>query len=1102
MTDAASENQNQAARPDRSTWLSANAGSGKTRVLTDRVARLLLHGAEPQNILCLTYTKAAASEMQNRLFRTLGNWAMLDDDKLEDALAALGEPPGADLALARTLFARAVETPGGLKIQTIHSLCASILRQFPLEAGLSPQFRELDEAGQADLIAEVLDRMAGDGDPALIRASMLHPDSLSEMAKEVVRKADSFEARRSRDEIFVAMGVPPDRKDEDFVDLVLKPGDIPFLKSLVPLLRQGKTSDQSIAEALEALPETPSIYALEEVEKALMTRELRPRKRLVTDDVSALPAYAPLDPRFTALAGRVAEYRPARVALQAAELAVAVQDFAQSFLPAYAKAKSLKGVLDFDDLIRKTRGLLTAQSLQWVLYRLDSRIDHILVDEAQDTSPAQWQVISALAEEMTSGVQDRHRTLFVVGDKKQSIYSFQGADAESFDRYKSEFSRRLRGLQTRELTHSFRSSPAILKAVDAVFGGNEPTGVGPGVRHEAFHGGMPGRVDLWDVLPREKGDDELEWHSTDPRTAAVPPARTLAEKVAATIEALIGKETIPGKNDVPRLVQAGDIMVLVRRRSEIFDQIIAACKKRRLPIAGSDRLKIGSELAVRDLLALLAFLDMPDDDLSLAAALRSPLFGWNERDLFLLASGRGRKRLWQALRDRRAEFPETHAKLERLLARVDYSRPYELLDRILTREDGRRALVARLGAEAEEGIDELLRQALASEQDRVPSLTRFLSEARAADIEVKRQSDSTGGLIRVMTVHGAKGLESPIVILPDTKGGQARFRNDLMDGPGFPVVRVGSKDQAPAVEAADGARKRAEDEERDRLLYVAMTRAEKWLIVCGIEPGSGDAVKWYGKVEGGLGRLPGVETFDLPEVGKVTRFSHGDWPAAPEVAGGKEERAAQPIRFPDRVRAPAEKLRLHSPSDLGGAKVLGGGALDDAAAQRRGRQVHRLLEMLGESGEPEALAQRLLATGPDAAAPDEVPALLAEAQRAMAAHPALFAPGALAEVDVVAETVIGPVSGKIDRLVVEAGRVLAVDFKTNAIVPALPEETPEGILRQMGAYLEALERIYPGRPIEVAILWTLTGQLMPLPHGIVRGALQRTQHLDVSTTGA
>ena len=1102
MTNEATRAQNAASAPSNSIWLSANAGSGKTRVLTDRVARLLLNGADPQNILCLTYTKAAASEMQNRLFKTLGAWAMLPDRDLRKALEGLGETRD-DLRLARTLFARAVETPGGLKIQTIHSLCASILRQFPLEAGVSPQFKELDEPGQAVLIDQVLNDLAEVGEPRLTDAAMLHPEPLANMARTIAAKADDFQPTRSTEDIFRAFDVPPGRTQGDIVELAIETGDIPFLKSLIPLIRMvpGQTND-NLANALERLPDAPSLFAVELLEKCLLTtasaKQPYAPKATPTKPVRESPAFAPLEPRFAAIKKRIANARPARIALEAARLNAAVHAFAAVFLPAYEAAKARHGVLDFNDLISRTRRLLTDRSLEWVLYRLDGRIDHILVDEAQDTSPAQWQVIAALAEEMASGLTDRPRTLFVVGDKKQSIYSFQGADAESFDRYHTRFSERLDGaggLKTREMVHSFRSSPAILRAVDAVFGGNASTGVGANVRHSAFHEDMPGRVDLWPLQPRAQAAAELDWHSTDPRNIAVPPATELAENVADKITELIETGTIPGENGKNRRIEPGDIMVLVQRRSDLFDQIIAACKKRDLAIAGADRLKIGAELAVRDLLALLAFLDMADDDLSLAAALRSPLLGWPEAQLYDLAANRPEQSgLWQELRRRKDEFPDTHALLEALRNQVDFSRPYELLDLILTRYGGRKALLARLGPEIEDGIDELLRQALLAERETVPSLTRFLADARAADIEVKRESDTTGNLIRVMTVHGAKGLESPIVILPDTTFGRPAFRYDLIEtSSGLPVVRLGKEKSPDTLREAAQKRDDAEMAERDRLLYVAMTRAEKWLIVCGVEPAKSAPRNgpWHDKVRDGLARIE-TQTVEDGARGRITRLSHGDWPETAEAIPRELSATSDHLIFPAPVPPGPPRRTLLAPSSLGGDKALGGAGLEDEAAKRRGRQVHRLLEMLGQAADPVTFAARLFATGPDAAEPEDIPGLIAEAQTTMRRHPQVFAPDTLAEVDIVADTPLGRISGTIDRLLLTPGRALAVDFKTNAVVPSTPEETPGGLLRQMGAYLAALENLYPDRAIDVAILWTATAELMTLPHGIVRAALAET----------
>ncbi len=1099
MIDAATERQNSAAQPDQSTWLSANAGSGKTRVLTNRVARLLLQGVSPQNILCLTYTKAAASEMQNRLFKTLGAWAMLSDNELRSALSKLGESPPADLSKARTLFASAIEAPGGLKIQTIHSLCSSILRQFPLEAGVNPQFREIDEAQQVALIEDLLDRLALQEAAPLERAAMVYPDeTLTSLARDLARKAESFQAGRSQADIFAAFELAPELTLDQIVSDTFQDGDIAFLKSLVPILQRGRPTDLALASKLSSLPDTPSLKAFDLVAGAFLTGKSAKEpyrakiSSIPTGDLRKSDAFQPLLPELETIMLRVERARPIRVALAAAIQTVAIHDFADVFLPAYSAAKRDSGVLDFDDLIRHTRDLLTRRSMQWVMYRLDGRIDHILVDEAQDTSPTQWDVIEALADEMASGEGDRSRTLFVVGDKKQSIYSFQGADAAGFDRRAGAFHDRLadgQGLRTEELEFSFRSSPAILSVVDRVFGKSFEG------RHQAYHADMAGRVDLWPLIPRPDASDDPPWYETGNRTVGNSASFRLADAVAENIQHLIKNGTIQGING-PRKIEPGDIMVLVQRRSALFDEIIQACKARSLDIAGADRLKIGSELAVRDLLALLSFLALPEDNLSLAAALRSPLFGWSEQDLYSLAAGRGEKvYLWTELRSRRNDFPETYSRLRALRDLVDYERPFELLDAILTRFGGRIQLLERLGPEAEDGINELLNQALAYERDVVPSLTGFLNTARASDIVVKRQSDTSGNLIRVMTVHGAKGLESPIVILPDTAYVAPRHSYDMVDAGGLPVIPLSEDKSPPKVTAAKGAKRAADEEERSRLLYVAMTRAEKWLIVCGVEP-SKNAAKgvqsWYQMVHDGLDSA-GAEPLEA-SIGQGLRFAVGDWPKEAEMHYSETESGAiEALPVFANALSPRVGKRIIAPSDLGGTKVLGGGAADEESAMRRGRQMHLLLEHLPGVAEPQRLAEGLLSHGVDAALPKDIQGLLDEALLTISTNPDVFGDGPLAEVEIVADfpRLNATIYGKIDRLLVSEDRVLAVDFKTNVIVPDAPGRTPEGLLRQMGAYLEALEQVYPDRRIEVAILWTATGDLMPLEHGIVREALLR-----------
>ena len=1102
--------QNAAADPSGSTWLSANAGSGKTRVLTDRVARLLLKGVSPQNILCLTYTKAAAGEMQNRLFSNLGAWAMLSDTELSKRLSELGEELGADLRRARTLFARAIETPGGLKIQTIHSFCSALLRQFPLEAGVSPGFSELDDSAQADLIADVLDRLALERPQAIDPVARVYSgDNLADLGRDVAASRAKFEKMLLREDVFSAFGLSPDIRLEELVADAFSGDDLRLIAELAAhLLASDKTTDIKAGVSLSALPRTVDLPALETIEKVFLVQSGENAGaarvgKFPTKDLREGPL-ASMMPEIDALMERLADLRQKRLAVMAAEKSAALHLFANAFLPAYEEAKAAHGVVDFDDLIDRALGLLSDQSLAWVLYRLDATIDHILVDEAQDTSPAQWAVIAALAGEIAAGEGARSnlpRTLFVVGDKKQSIYSFQGADAEAFDRMADQFGKMMeggQGLARRQLLHSFRSARAVLGSVDATFGPKEMSGVGMNVEHRAFHADLPGRVDVWPLEPRPKKPEEPPWHHPVDRIADSDPFVILAEKIAAKIEELLKEGTIPGKDGVPQRVRAGDILILVQRRSDLFDQIISACKKRGLPMAGADRLRIDAVLAVRDLRALLSFLALPEDDLSLATALRSPLFGLSESDLYRLAQGRGDRFLWAALRESEDEFPDVVRTLRYLRNQADFLRPYELIEMILTRFGGRKSLVARLGPEAEDGIDELLTQALKYEQKRVPTLTGFVSEAMSDDIEVKRQGDTSGELIRIMTIHGAKGLEAPIVILPDTVRAEgSRGGHFVITENGLPLWSISNTDAPPTVLAAKQLRQLAETQERQRLLYVAMTRAKCWLIVCGVAPHGQPKVKtWHRLVTEGVEAAGGVQVAHGGQT--ILRLETGSWPSA--ITGAGTEPPERPAMLPawteEEPPEVVEERPEMSPSDLGGAKVLPGeGGLDIEAAKRRGRLIHRLLEHLPDhpKADWQEVAVRLLRSSPDARPGDNIPQLAAEAVSCVGANPELFTGDALVEVDVFASLSDRDhdLSGTIDRVILDEKTVTVVDFKTNAVRPSTPEETPEGILRQMGAYLAAASRIWPEHRIDLVVLWTVDGTKMVYPHNIVADAFAR-----------
>lgn len=1112
--DDATEAQVRAADPALSTWLTANAGSGKTRVLTDRVARLLLGGTDPQKILCLTYTKAAASEMQNRLFRRLGNWAMLDENALRKQLAELGVGGFVDrdtLARARRLFARAIETPGGLKIQTIHSFCASLLRRFPIEARVSPDFTEMDDRAATLLRQDILEEMAAGEDVEAVDAlADLNPgEDLAAVLAEICRNSAGF------------AGPVPDLASgatrESLLAQAFLGDETALMGALIPLLAASSTNDSKAATALADLSFAPPTMAtLAGLEGVVLTKS---GAAPFTAKIGRFPtkplasgAALHLMPAIEALMLRVEAARPARLAIAATEKTAALHRFARAFLPRYEERKAAQGLLDFDDLIARSAALLADRSVAaWVLYRLDGGIDQILVDEAQDTSPGQWQVIERLAEEFTAGegARSQDRRLFVVGDEKQSIYSFQGANLKAFREMRDIFAARHLALaapfQDAALVHSFRSSTAILNVVDSAFDGPAGHGLGGPPRHLAFNVKLPGRVDLWQPIAVTEEPEAAEWDDPVDQLPARHHTIVLAEKIAGEIRAMIDSGVQIPMRDGERPVHEGDFLILVRRRSPLFHAIIRACKSAGLRIAGADRLRLGAELAVKDLTALLSFLATPEDDLSLAAVLRSPLFGWSEAALFDLAHRRpDRAFLWQALRDRASEFLPTMAVLEDLRDQADFLRPYELLERVLTRHDGRRKLLARLGPEAEDGLDAYLAEALSYETSGVPSLTGFLAWMQAGEVDVKRRLDSGGNAIRVMTVHGAKGLEAPVVILPDTAIRKKTDRSRIVRPDGASALwKTRAEESPPLLAQALADRAAAEQEESMRLLYVAMTRAETWLIVAAAGEVGAAGESWYSLVAEAMKRVGAAEAAPDGQnwpFGPGSRHAFGSWPAVavrgatpvPAPAASLPEWLEQPAKLP-----PSLPKSL-SPSALGGAKAIAGEyGQDEEAAKRRGTILHGLLEHLPAVNEDERHSLAIALHGENGGLSAETETLFQEATALLAddslAH--VFGHASLAEVELSARLPeLGGrlLQGTVDRLIVTSSDVLAVDFKSNTTVPSRAEDVPDGILRQMGAYAAMLSQIYPDRVINTAILWTKTATLMPLPPNIVRQALLST----------
>jgi len=1097
-----------------SSWLTANAGSGKTKVLIDRVARLLLDGVQPEQILCLTYTKSAAAEMKNRLFDRLGKWAMLADQELNFSLLEMGIQTQLgieELKKARTLFARAIEAPGGLKIQTIHAFCSSLLRKFPLEAGISPQFGELTERGQRDLYLKVLEILSAD---EATEESFEHFSKIAnvsnweETISKIVSKRNIFAKNKSRAEIYEAFSLSSEVSIEDDISSHFQNGTMSFLKKISGCLQQSNSKvDQKNSKELSKIfsIDLTSLQLLEKIflysknSKAPFTAKLgkfstkEMRNGLLADYIDEIDDFMV----------RLETFRNRRLSYLAAETSFSIHKFASVFLQVYTEQKNFKGLLDFDDLINIAVNLLTTSAVaDWVLYRLDGGIDHILVDEAQDTSPSQWKVIETLAQELTSGQgikENRSRTVFVVGDQKQSIYSFQGADPGQFDRVRDRFSAKLEGaektLQVASLDYSFRSSQTILALVDKIYEDARAEDFGWGRKHLAFKSELPGRIDLWPIIPKKLNPNLSKWEEPIELISDADHFVSLARLIAQEIKRMIDQDVqVPeqktiNKQPTFRSVRAGDFLILVQRRSEIFHEIIRACKDANLPIAGADRLRLAGELAIKDICNFLSFIDNADDDFSLAAILKSPFFGWNEKSLFELAHSREEMTLWQALRNDPIKFAHELEVFEDLRSVADLVRPYELIERILILHNGRSLLIGRLGKEAEEGIDTLLTQAMDYESSEIPSLTGFLAWISDENIEVKRQFDSSVNQIRVMTVHGAKGLEAPIVILPETHDFKNEISDEILFTDDLAFKKFSSTERSDKTTEVYNSQKQKNSAERDRLLYVALTRAEVWLIVAAAGNVSDDGKSWYKKVEKGLINLDAKsEPFSH---GHGLRYQHGKW-----LVGKRSEKHLKkaskiqlPQIFKENLGTPVKFEKFINPSNLMGSKSIQriDKVTEGDGAKLFGTIVHLLLEKLpkSNSNDWQNIVPNLLKWA-EIYVPEETQTRAYKQAENILKNPSfefIFAPDVLAEVQfsTIVESVGGiPIVGVIDRLVLSQDSALIIDFKTNQEVPSSIDEVPLGILKQMGAYAASMQKVFPKKNIELGIIWTHSAELMKI----------------------
>ncbi|HEU0044863.1 double-strand break repair helicase AddA [Sphingomonas sp.] len=1106
-----------ASDPDAHVWLSASAGTGKTQVLAARVFRLLLRGVDPAAILCLTFTKAGAAEMAGRISDRLARWVRMPDTQLTADLVALGERgTPAERARARTLFAKVLDAPGGgLRIQTIHGFCQGLLAAFPVEAGLSPGFRPLEAREEAVLQREALAAMLADAEAegrtrpvAVIGALSLR---LGEGGAEgfltaCARALAGLEALPS--------GVQPWlRRTLDLpsgpIEEALAEGcdaiDMNAVHRIVAANRAWGTAtgDKRAGAAERWLAAEPAARATSI--RALLGSFLTQKGTPFRDK-----GLLAVDPELGELSQQLGEHCLDLLSLvdraAYADLLADGLEVGRDYARAYAQAKRRAGAVDFDDLIRTAVRLFQQPGIgEWVRYKLDQTTAHVLIDEAQDTNAHQWAIVRALADEFFVG-RGIHapdtRTLFTVGDYKQAIFGFQGTDPLQFAAAEKFFARKAadalgdddwashdRGLPMHRLAlvHSFRSTKPVLEFVDAAVAAIPDPGLGtfaPPEPHASEVAG-PGTITLWPpVAAGGDADDEESWIDE--------PVRELAKTIARAVRGWLADPSHT-KRDGSRL-RPEDVMILVKRRGELASLLVARLYAEGVPVAGVDRLRLNTPLAVQDLLAAVRFALQPDDDLSLASLLVSPLMGWSQEALLAAAPRPDRVSLWRHLRD--TQPADALAPLAALLGRADFATPYQLLEELLSGPlDGRRKLLERLGAEARDPIEELLNAALTFESTTTPSLQRFLDWFDRGEVEIVRDPSAPLDAVRVMTAHGAKGLQAPLVILADACVDPTQSPRSVVqwthdpEQPPIPVFRPRKDERGEVLGAALDAVEKRELEEHWRLFYVAATRAEEQLVIAGsLGPrakGVPPSASWYAvaaQAMGGLGVAegPGERVFTgVEQTRPVPRRALATATVDEEVPIPAWARRPAPLEArPSRPLAPSS-IGEDAVSDPPPTPAM-------RAAAERGRLIHALFERLpgvASEGRARAADRWLRDTGgvADAAVRDEIAGSVCR----IIADPRfadLFGPESLAEAPITAVVEEGlVVSGTVDRLLVTAARVRVVDFKTSRRAPATLADVPSYHLRQMSAYAHALRVIFPGRLVEAGLLYTATPVLFELP---------------------
>ncbi|MDY0029758.1 MAG: double-strand break repair helicase AddA [Pseudobdellovibrionaceae bacterium] len=1145
--------QKRATVPEHDVWVAASAGSGKTKVLTDRVLRLLLpdpdgrwEGTEPHRILCITFTKAAAALMANRIQNKLGEWTTKDEAELRKELAGLLDaPPTEDMIkAARQLFSKVLDTPGGLSIMTIHSFCQSTLARFPLESGLTPGFRVIDEIQSHELISKSILSLITDIEngkfphleEAFNRISLLIDfDQLKSTLLKILEHMDDLvtfskkypDAQKLNHALREKLGADPLSGSDELLEKFITSRPEKDLRQAAQDIGSTNTTNGKMRDAiLDWLGQHPSERKakLRNYEDAYFRKgEYLPKK--ITGKIEQL---YPL--HYDLIQSEISELLHLQEQMAAVIQADQTTDLliiALESLNRYRAEKRRLNTLDFGDMIVKTRQLLENSGQEWVHFKLDEGIDHILVDEAQDTNPDQWKIVKYLSAEFQSGwgrETKSPRSIFVVGDKKQSIFSFHGANIESFAENKRFFEERSqlagRKFDPVNLQTSFRTTPPVLDLVDAVFANpslRRGLGLETGeiLKHYAFEKNRmkAGLVELWDLEHKQETIKEFEtkqpehlWtlpFSENRTESRIPEIDSgLANRIALKITSMIHSGEILATESRP--IKPKDIIILVRTRTGSFvNELIRLLKLNNIPVSGIDRMNLNDQIAIEDCLALARFARLPEDDLSLACVLKSPFIRISENTLMTWALNRKRDQsLWA--------YISTHADqyivgwLTQKIEQAVHLSPFNFFEETLCcacphdpHGSARRSFATLLGHDCLDPLDEFLSYCLESEQNGILSLEDLVTALEKNQITIKREMESDNeegdGQVRIMTVHASKGLEAPIVFMPDTTSKPQGNKIDKFlwvedkTGEKTPLWSAVSSNAAPLYKQARDKELVKAYEEYLRLLYVAMTRPKERLYICGktnrAELKESDTPVWYQLIENAFDKMGIGNKGDAARTYKQNQDSISSEKLHEKIA---YKSIQTPACLWEEPKEEAFESRFIRPSLMGRSdpaiSPLQG---NENYRFERGILTHKLFEFLPEiDAARRRKAADLFLKKNGSHLPEKICNEIATEVLSVLNHPEfseVFGPNSMAEISVTGEIAPGRIlSGQIDRLVILPDRILIVDFKSNRPSPENQTDIPDDYRAQLTAYKSAISKIYKGIPVTCALLWTDKAKLMPL----------------------